>query len=368
MKKLFLKIMVGCLGLFLVSGSVQAKKVSNKKINKIVKKMTLDEKIGQMYVSPSSGNIDTMISDSKNYHLGGIVLFGSDFAKQDAQAMKAKDQALQKASRYGAFIATDQEGGTVSRLSTYPGLTNNRKFPAPQTVYKQKGMAGVVTEYSAVAKIMHGLGINWNFAPVADVTTDQGSFIYPRTLGENYQITANYVKQVVPAIQKQKVGATLKHFPGYGAAADTHVGFASDNRSLDVFRQNDFLPFVAGIKAGADSLLVGHVVMKSVDGSKPASLSKPVHDLVRKELKFKGVIVTDDMNMGAVTKFAQEKKINADVLAVMAGNDMLLSSDYKTGIPAIKAEIKRGNISTKQINRSVTRILKMKARLGILKY
>src|SRR5699024_11529309 len=96
-----------------------------------------------------------------------------------------------------------------------------------------------------------------------------------------------------PAIQKQQVAATLKHFPGYGSSGDTHTGFASDERSAAEVKKNDFLPFKAGIKAKADSVLVGHVVVNNFDASKPASVSKPVHEILRKELKFKGVIITE---------------------------------------------------------------------------
>lgn len=104
--------------------------------------------------------------------------------------MKQKDVKFQDASKYGLFIATDQKGGTVSRLSTSPQLTNGRKFPSPQEVYKQSGMSRVVKEYSSVAEILRNLGINWDFAPVADVSNDPNSFIYDRTLGQNYQLTA----------------------------------------------------------------------------------------------------------------------------------------------------------------------------------
>ena len=129
---------------------------------------------------------------------------------------------------------------------------------------------------------MRSLGINWNFAPVADVSNNSSSFIYDRTLGQNYKLTAQYVSKVVPAIQKQQVAATLKHFPGYGSSGDTHTGFASDERSAAEVKKNDFLTFKAGIKAKVDSVLVGHVVVNNFDASKPASVSKPVYEILRK--------------------------------------------------------------------------------------
>lgn len=127
------------------------------------------------------------------------------------------------------------------------------------------------------------------------------------------------------------------------------------------------MPFKAGIRAKADSVLVAHVVVNSLDASRPASVSKPIHEILRKELKFKGVIITDDMGMGALTSFAQKQNMNIDVMVIEAGNDMLLSNDYVDGIPAIKDAIKRGDISQKQIDNSIKRILELKAKLNILK-
>ena len=127
------------------------------------------------------------------------------------------------------------------------------------------------------------------------------------------------------------------------------------------------MPFKAGIRAKADSVLVGYVVVSSLDASRPASVSKPIHKILRKELKFKGVIITDDMGMGALASFAQKQHTNIDMMAIEAGNDMLLSNDYVNGIPAIKDAIKHGDISQREIDNSVKRILKLKAKLNILK-
>ena len=116
----------------------------------------------------------------------------------------------------------------------------------------------------------------------------------------------------------------MKHFPGYGSSGDTHTGFASDDRSAAEIKKNDFLSFKTGIKAKVDSVLVGHVVVNSLDANRPVSVSKPIHKILRKELKFKGVIITDDIGMGALTNFAQKQHTNIDVMAIEAGNDMLL--------------------------------------------
>lgn len=358
-KKSFQSVIYFILGLLaccLTINSVHADQLS-KRINH----MSLQDKIAQMYFVPSDGNQNDVLNAIQQYHVGGVVLFGTDFQSQTSDQFKTKLAEWQKASQIPLFIGTDQEGGTVSRLSDNPQLTNNRQFPSPQAL--NNNMQTEVNEARNVAGILHNLGINWNFAPVADVSSNPQSFIYPRTFGKNYQQTATYISKVVPVIQSQKVVATLKHFPGYGTADDTHTGFASTNKSLTDFQRQDFLPFIAGIKSHADAVLVSHIVINQVDNRFPASLSPQVHKILREQLHFKGIIITDDLGMGAISQFAQKSHVNADVLAVEAGNDMLLSKNYQTGISAIEEAVKNHQISEKQINQSVYRILKLKEKL-----
>ena len=193
-------------------------------LSKRIDHMSLQDKIAQMYLVPSDGNQNDVLNAIQQYHVGGVVLFGADFQNQTPDQFKAKLAGWQKASQIPLFIGTDQEGGTVSRLSDNPQLTNNRQFPSPQAL--NNNMQAEVNEARNVAGILHNLGINWNFAPVADVSNNPQSFIYPRTFGKDYQQTATYISKVVPAIQSQKVVATLKHFPGYGTEGYTNTGFA----------------------------------------------------------------------------------------------------------------------------------------------
>lgn len=369
MKKIFLCVLTLAMLLEMTfSIQVCAKTINptDTQLKQMVKKMPLTEKIGQMYIAPSPAEPAKTQAAVSSYHLGGIVLFGNDFQSQNVEQFKEKLASFQTSAKIPLFIATDQEGGEVSRLSTDPQLTQNRVFPAPQEIYNKKGLAGTITEATEAAKILHSLGINWNFAPVADVSNDPQSFIYARTLGQNYQTTAKYISKVVPAIQRQHVVASLKHFPGYGAAADTHTGFGSTDRSLKDFQKNDFLPFKSGIKSKADTVLIAHIVMQRIDDQLPASLSPKVHRLLRKKLNFKGVIITDDLGMGAITKYSQEHHVIPDVLAVKAGNDALLSNNYEQGIPAIEQAVYKGDIKEKQINDSVYKLLKLKRKIGLL--
>lgn len=371
-RKIEVAFLLGVLLLALPLQNVAAKKApekkpTNKQLKTEIKQMTLDEKIGQMYVISSTGDDQQAQAAIKNYHLGGIALFGTDFENQTRTQFKQKNAGFQKRTEIPLLIGTDQEGGEVSRLSQGPKLTNNREFPAPQEVYKQKGLKGVYWETKQTAKILHDLGVNWNFAPVADVTQDKDSFIYARTLGEGYKKTGKYVGKVVETIRKQNVATSLKHFPGYGSTGDTHTGIAKTDRSLEDFKKNDFIPFKAGIDKGADSVMVSHIIISDVDPKLPASLSPKVHHLLRQDLNFKKVIVSDDLSMGAIQDYSKQHKINPDVAAIKAGNDILLSSNYEGGIPAIKEAIQNKQIPEKNIDQSVYRILKMKRSLGLLK-
>ncbi|MFR5640703.1 MAG: glycoside hydrolase family 3 N-terminal domain-containing protein [Butyricicoccus sp.] len=147
--------------------------------------------------------------------------------------------------------------------------------------------------------------------------------------------TGEYVRTVVTQMVSDKTGMVLKHFPGYGNNADTHTGIAIDERPMDTFRQSDFLPFEAGIESGAQSVLVSHNVVNCMDADRPASLSAEVHRILREELGFDGVILTDDLIMDAIRDYTGGE--NAAVLAVQAGNDMLTSSDFVTQYNAVLA-------------------------------
>ena len=201
--------------------------------------------------------------------------------------------------------------------------------------------------------------------PDADVSTDPQSFIYDRTIGMDAKGTSHYVKLSVEEMKKQKLGSILKHFPGYGNNRDSHVEIVTDNRSMEDLRKNDFLPFEAGIKAWADSIMVSHNIVQAIDGNRPASISKPAHDVIRNELGFKGVIMTDDMDMAGLADFISQEE--AGLQALQAGNDMILSSSYSTQIPYILEAIKKGEYSEQQLDQSVERLLTWKVELGLIK-
>ena len=210
------------------------------------------------------------------------------------------------------------------------------------------------------------LGINVNLAPVCDVSTNAEDFMYDRTCGLMASDTSQAVAAQVEAMKSAGMGSVLKHFPGYGSNTDTHTGAAVDQRPLEEFLLEDFLPFSAGMEAGGTTtaVLVSHNTMTAVDDQLPASLSPAVHELLREELGFDGVAITDDLAMEAVSD--DRFSTPAAVLAVLAGNDLLISSDYATQIPQVLAAVKDGTIPMERIDEAVTRVLLWKEALGLL--
>ena len=165
-------------------------------------------------------------------------------------------------------------------------------------------------------------------------------------------------------MNRQQMGSVLKHFPGYGNNGDTHEGTIHDARSYESFTESDFLPFQSGIEAGATAVLVSHTIVDSMDLERPASLSTAVHDILRNDLGFNGLIMTDDLSMGAITNYTDAQ--DAAVQAVLAGNDLLCSTDFTTQIPAVIEAVNNGTISQERIDQSVLRILATKIQLGII--
>jgi len=213
------------------------------------------------------------------------------------------------------------------------------------------------------SEFLKQLGINVNLAPVVDVSTDSSNYIYGRTLGEDAQKTAEYAVAVTNVMNECKMGSVLKHFPGYGGNLDTHEGKSIDSRSLEYLSENDLVPFARAIEAGAQAILVSHNVVEAFDAENPATLSEEVHKFIRKGLKFDGIIMTDDLEMGAMGEYTVEEVV---VKAVLARNDVIITSDLKEHHKAVVEAVERGEIEEKDIYDSVVRILKWKINLGIM--
>lgn len=328
---------------------------------KKLKTMTLKEKVGQVFVfrCPDSGAVKTAM----DYQPGGYCLMASNFAGKTTAQVQSMLKSYQNVSKTHMILCCDEEGGTVVRISKYPALAKT-PFRSPQNVFKRSGMDGIYSDTVNKAQLLKKLGLNMNLAPVSDVSTNPSDFIYDRSFGKNAAQTAEFVKTSVNAYNSQNLSSALKHFPGYGNNVDTHTGIAYDKRSYSTFENSDFIPFTAGIQAGAQCVLVSHNIVNSMDPDYPASLSAKVHDILRKQLNFTGVIMTDDLIMDAIRDFTGGK--NPCVTAFNAGNDILLSSNISEDFNALYAGVQGGSVSEARLNESVLRILAWKYKMGII--
>ena len=270
--------------------------------------------------------------------------------------LTAKGETFDKV--LGLELGADEEGGTVVRVSSNPNLAPE-KFKSPQEIYNEGGMDAVVENATEKSELLLSLGVNMNLAPVADVSTNPSDYMYDRSLGQNAEVTADFVSKTVTAMNNAGIMSVLKHFPGYGGVGgDSHQGTVYDDKTAESIRENDLLPFKAGIEAGASSVLVAHNTVNALDSENPASLSPTIHNMLRDECGFDGVIMTDDIAMGAVADME-----NVYVKAVNAGNDLLITTDYQTGYNQILNAVKCGEISEETLNSAVERVLKMKGQI-----
>lgn len=332
------------------------------KAQEILDNMTLEEKVGQMFFARYPDD-KTAPTDAKKYNLGGYILFSKDFKDKTTDKVVSQINACQAESKIPMFIGVDEEGGLVNRISKYKALAPE-PFKSPQELYEEGGYELIREDTAKKCKLLNSLGVNINLGPVCDVSTDPSAFIYGRTFGKNAEITSEYTETVVSEMQKYRIGCSLKHFPGYGNNADTHTDIVTDTRQLELYQKNDFLPFKTGVNAGAEMIMVAHIFVESVDKKYPASLSPEMHQIIRDEICFNGLIMTDDLSMDAITQYTDGS--SAAIQAVKAGNDLLCCTDYYVQIPAVIDAVKRGEIKESQIDKSVKRILDTKIKLGLI--
>lgn len=323
--------------------------------------LTTEEKVGQLFLARCRK--ETAAEDIAQYHLGGLVLFDRDTEDETPESLRQTLERYQKAATIPLLIAVDEEGGSVVRISDKPAF-RDAPFSSPRSLYEGGGMEALRTAEVEKDALLSDLGINVNLAPVCDITTDPAAFLYDRSLGQGPELTCQWVQIAVEEGQTYGIGCVLKHFPGYGNNADTHVGIAIENRSLEELEAQDLLPFAAGMEAGCGAVMVSHIQVTALDAEYPASLSPAVHRYIRETMGYNGVLVTDDLVMDAIS--VPYGVGEAAVLAVLAGNDLLISSDFPEQYAAVLEAIREGRISEEQLDNAVRRILLWKQSLGLL--
>ena len=331
------------------------------KEEEILNSMTLEEKIGQLFIVRYE-NIDEE-DEVKQYQLGGITFYGKDFRYEDKDSIIELINSLQSDVKIPMFMSVDEEGGSVARVSRWYQY-RSEIFLSPRDYYEQGGLDLVLQMEEEKAQLLSSLGLNMNLSPVADISDKPGAFMYDRSLGEDAYTTAEFVCRTAKISADYGVGSVIKHFPGHGNNTDTHFYTTRDTRSLEELKENDLIPFQAAMDEENSAIMIGHTVVEALDDEYPASLSKKVHDYIRKQMSFDGVIMPDALDMDTVSSSFNGE--NVAVLAIMAGNDILCTSEYKEQYEAVLQAVKDNKISIEQIDKSVLRILRWKLQLGII--
>lgn len=354
----------------------------------LLAEMTLREKVGQLFlVRPdaldpalSQQTIDdadapgvievseAMAAFLEEYPVGGVVLFGKNIT--DEVQLRGLIAGLQQSSPVPLLIGIDEEGGVVARLANSPG------FDLPQ--YESAAAVGAQGTYAVramsaeIGTYLAGYGINLDFAPVADVNTNPDNpVIGTRAFSSDPQEAADCVNAAVEGFSRAGVLCCLKHFPGHGdTAGDSHDGTVYTEKTMEELRACEFLPFEAGIRAGAPLVMVGHIAApNAVEGEEsdlPATFSRAlITDVLRDELGFAGVVVTDSLAMGAITETYTPGE--AAVLALQAGADLLLMpAGLAQAYDGVLAAVEDGRLTEERIDESVARILALKQQAGLL--
>lgn len=336
----------------------------------LLEDLTLEEKVGQLFFVRVPA--ENAVEDIVTYRLGGYLLFGRDTQDKTANELIQTIWSYQGASgRIPLFIGVDEEGGTVVRVSSNPHL-RSRKFSGPRKLMElEEGdhVGAVERETEEKSILLKRLGFNVNLNPVADVSKNPGDFIHDRTYGDSAEAAASYASRVVEVQCVYGLGSVLKHFPGYGNNRDTHTGVAVDERPMETFLEEDFKPFREAIATGEayrplPAVLVSHNIVNCMDPDLPASLSPEVHRILREDLGFEGVVMTDDLAMSAVSAYAADG--NVAVMSIQAGNDLVVTTDYRTQIPRVIQAVRDGALEEGLIDEACLRVLRWKLELGLL--
>ena len=324
-----------------------------KDAEEIVKNMSIFEKIGQMFIGRYDK--DTAEDQIKKYHIGGFCLFAINLVNHTEEQLINELETLQNKSKYLLTYSVDEEGGTVCRVSLY---FRNERFPSPRDSYTKGGIDEILLIEKEKRELLRKLDFSVNFAPVADVSMNSSDYIYYRTLGENASTTSDYINSVVDDYVEDNFTCCLKHFPGYGNNRNTHDDVAHDNRTLDYLKKNDLIPFVQAVKHNVPMIMFSHNIVHSIDGDYPASISKKVHDLLRNDYGYTGIIITDSLSMGAIAKYATN--VSAGVLAVEAGNDIILTSTFEEHINQVIKAYEEHKIDEALIDKAAKRVIAWK--------
>ena len=350
-----------------INGTDEIMREEKEPIDDKINSMTLDEKIGQMIITGFNGSeynddMDRLINE---YKVGGVILFARNI--EDSNQMIDLTRALQENNNnLPLFISIDEEGGRVSRLPD-----DVEKFPSAFTIGLINDQQTAYENGKEIGYTLKRLGINLDYAPVLDIySNENNTVIGDRAFSTEESIVSTMGIATMEGIEDADIIPVVKHFPGHGdTEVDSHYGLPIVYKTLEELRNFEFIPFVKAIESGCDVIMVSHIILNEVDSINPASLSKIViSDLLRKDMGFDKVVITDDMSMGAITSIMSIEE--ACIKSIEAGCDILLLGnayeEIEQVINSIKLKLYNGEISEEQINKSVKRILELKKKYNMM--
>jgi len=341
-----------------------------RRVAEIVDSMTLHEKICQMLiVQPDAitGVTGTTVAGElteaalEKYPVGGFIHFAPNIVS--GEQISLFNSTSQEYTAIPLFIAVDEEGGRVARLRTQLGAHSVRAM----LTYRDDGEETAFDNATIISDALKTYGFNTNFAPVADVWSNPANTVIgDRAYCKDFDSAALLVAAAVRGFKESGIACALKHFPGHGdTREDSHHCAAFVNKTLEELHENEFKPFKAGIIAGADMVMTGHIIVPEIDDL-PATLSKIlITDILRNELGFEGVIITDSLIMNAISKHFDDGFIA--VTAIGAGVDIILMpGNVDETILALSDAVKSGDIPESRIDESVSRIIRLKISIGLI--
>ena len=330
--------------------------------------MSLDEKIGQLLFLGFQGTVldKRAIEVIDRYRPGGLIVMGEN-VKSAAQLLALVNSLKAESSKGGipAFIAVDEEGGRVSRMP--PEL---KDIPSARTIGKTGGADIANSVGGVIAEELKAFGFNMDFAPVLDIWSNpKNTVIGDRALGTDADTVGRLGVQVMKGLASEGIIPVVKHFPGHGdTTADSHKELPVSDSSLERLKSFELKPFAEAAGNGADAVMVAHILLPRVDDKNPASLSRTfITDILRKLIGFDGVVITDDLTMGAISK--NYGMAEAALMSFKAGSDLILVvhgyDDEVAVAEALKNAAQSGEISRDRLDESVYRILKLKEKYKV---
>ena len=334
----------------------------NEKVHAYIDTMTIEEKVGQLFIISFTGT--TLKDELKNliqeYSIEGVVILGNNIVSQSQLQQLISD--IQNSASYGVLVATDQEGGTVARIpwdsakgisQQHIGIVNRDDFAYHTGI--------------SHAQSLKSSNIHINFAPVLDVVLDTQSPLMSRSFSSNPDEVSDLGRQIIQAHHNENVMVAVKHFPGLGRTKiDTHTDLPQIQLSYDTLLNNELEPFKMAIEQDVEAIMIGHALYPEIDNEYPASLSRKfMNDILREDLGYEGIIITDDIRMDALNGYDHRA-----LKAFQAGADMILVVDSYTAIISqindITLAVTTGEISYERLDESVERILRLKYEQGII--